>query len=137
LNSSSFSSASTANEADEESPAAKFATTVAETSDFNNNSNRGFEHDDSTNPALFDDDGVDSPNQDEESEAVKDKENSGCNEQSQRVVDNTIALSAEGLEEIRAKAASMSLPLLTALCSDRALFRNLNHSNKSKLDVNV
>jgi len=32
--------------------------------------------------------------------------------------DGTIALSIENLEQIRMKAASMSLPLLTALCSD-------------------
>ncbi len=40
--------------------------------------------------------------------------------------DNTIALSIENLEQIRMKAASMSLPLLTALCSDTSLIRSLN-----------
>ena len=43
--------------------------------------------------------------------------------------DNNIALSIENLEEIRMKAASMSLPLLTALCSDKSLLRSLNQSN--------
>ena len=44
--------------------------------------------------------------------------------------DNTIALSIENLEEIREKAASMSLPLLAALCSDKSLIQSLNNKNK-------
>lgn len=44
--------------------------------------------------------------------------------------DNTIALSIENLEQIRMKAASMSLPLLTALCSDTSLIRSLNKTKQ-------
>lgn len=44
--------------------------------------------------------------------------------------DDNIRLSIENLEEIRAKAASMSLPLLTALCSDRTLIQALEKNNK-------
>ena len=40
--------------------------------------------------------------------------------------DTQFALSAENLEQIRMKAASMSLPLLTALCSDKTLIQSLN-----------
>lgn len=44
--------------------------------------------------------------------------------------DNTIAISIENLEQIRMKAASMSLPLLTALCSDTSLIRSLNKTKQ-------
>lgn len=46
--------------------------------------------------------------------------------------DQTIQLSIENLEEIRAKAASMSLPLLTALCSDQTLIRSLEKNRKNQ-----
>jgi hypothetical protein len=39
--------------------------------------------------------------------------------------DNEILLSVESLEQIRKRAASMSLPMLTALCSDQSLIRCL------------
>lgn len=44
--------------------------------------------------------------------------------------DNTIVLSAESLEQIRMKAASMSLPMLAALCSDQSLIRSLSKSKR-------
>lgn len=39
---------------------------------------------------------------------------------------NEITLDAKNLEQIRMKAVSMSLPLLTALCSDKSLIRCLS-----------
>lgn len=39
--------------------------------------------------------------------------------------DNEILLSVESLEQIRKRAASMSLPMLTALCSDQSLIKCL------------
>lgn len=45
-------------------------------------------------------------------------------------VNEKIALSIENLEQIRMKAASMSLPLLTALCSDKDLIQSLKSSNQ-------
>jgi hypothetical protein len=47
-------------------------------------------------------------------------------------IDNGINLSIENLEEIRATAASMSLPLLTALCSDQSLIRSLAKNSKNQ-----
>ncbi len=44
--------------------------------------------------------------------------------------DGTIALSIENLEQIRMKAASMSLPLLTASCSDSTIIKRLNKSKQ-------
>jgi hypothetical protein len=44
--------------------------------------------------------------------------------------DNTIVLSAESLEQIRMKAASMSLPMLAALCSDQSLIRSLSKNKR-------
>ena len=38
---------------------------------------------------------------------------------------NRITIDEKNLEQIRIKAASMSLPLLTALCSDISLIRSL------------
>lgn len=38
---------------------------------------------------------------------------------------NSIGLSFENLKEIRSKAVSLSLPLLTALCSDRSLISSI------------
>ena len=45
---------------------------------------------------------------------------------------NKVSLSIENLEQIRMKAASMSLPLLTALCSDKDLIRSINNSSKEE-----
>ena len=45
---------------------------------------------------------------------------------------NDIRLSLENLEEIRVKAASMSLPLLTALCSDQTLIKSLEKNRKNQ-----
>ena len=39
---------------------------------------------------------------------------------------NRITIDEKNLEQIRIKAASMSLPLLTALCSDISLIRSLS-----------
>ena len=41
-----------------------------------------------------------------------------------------IELSIENLEQIRMKAASLSLPLLTALCSDSTLIKSLNKTKQ-------
>ena len=46
------------------------------------------------------------------------------------ISDNTVNLSIENLEQIRMKAASMSLPLLTALCSDTFVIRSLSKSKR-------
>ncbi len=39
-------------------------------------------------------------------------------------------ISIENLEQIRMKAASMSLPLLTALCSDRDIIQSLKSNQE-------
>ncbi len=128
MNSSSFSSASTANEeeANLEAPPKLSSSSADDSADFNNNKtqseNFAFESlndDESTNPGM--------------SEKFNECE---LNEKRKEaatvvVVDNSVALSIENLEEIRVKAASMSLPLLTALCSDKTLLRNLNHATSS------
>lgn len=46
---------------------------------------------------------------------------------------NEISLSIENLEQIRNKAESMSLPLLTALCNDSSVLRCLSHSNSNRV----
>lgn len=57
-------------------------------------------------------------------------ENVESSNQSNQSNRNTVELSIENLEEIRMKAASMSLPLLTALCSDQSIIRSLSKNKR-------
>jgi hypothetical protein len=48
---------------------------------------------------------------------------------------NRITIDEKNLEQIRIKAASMSLPLLTALCSDISLIRSLSKRDETNKQV--
>ena len=48
---------------------------------------------------------------------------------------NKITIDEKNLEQIRIKAASMSLPLLTALCSDKSLIRSLSKRDETNKQV--
>lgn len=58
---------------------------------------------------------------------LKDSDSDEANENN-----NRIGLSMENLESIRMKAASLSLPLLTALCSDKDLIESICKSNSEE-----
>ncbi len=45
----------------------------------------------------------------------------------EKEINNRIAIDEQNLEKIRIEAARLSLPLLTALCSDRTLVRCLSN----------
>lgn len=60
------------------------------------------------------------------------EENNEMDGNNQERNNNDIRLSLENLEEIRVKAASMSLPLLTALCSDQTLIKSLEKNRKNQ-----
>lgn len=60
------------------------------------------------------------------------EENDKMDGNNQERYNNDIRLSLENLEEIRVKAASMSLPLLTALCSDQTLIKSLEKNRKNQ-----